>query len=280
MIGSKDKEFLDWNNTNILANLLQAEDHLCLVKGSIPPEHGACVIKHLTVVIGESMEASKHAASVYPNDPRKTLFYRHFAEKVYKVKKDFEENGMDENSLNKVRELRKEFEREVGTNTEGCRSGFCEFKGRTGDKGKVDPEGLGKLVHECWMMVHERYPEASTVEKFKAAWDCIRKGIPSEHLEGMGELVRHCWEKVHNEMPDAPTAQKFEAVWKCMREGDPVSPDILERMREVGWEPKPAPMCVIAKEARGEPRAKAEQECINEGKLHPINVIAFEARYG
>ena len=179
MSGEKDSEFLNWNNTNILANLLQAEDHLCLVIDHITPEHGACVLKHLTVVIGECMEASKHCVLAQPD---LCGFYREFAQKVYEVKRGFEDNGMGPDSLAKVRELRKEFESRIGPYDTGkCETGFCKFEapGKTQSEAQQDKKKLNCFVKNGKLTcVDQAWDEAegtSPGEKLKNAWDVLKE---------------------------------------------------------------------------------------------------------
>jgi len=121
----KDNEFYRWNTTNIMANLLQAEDHLCTVVDSIAPEHGACVIKHLTNTIGELLEISKHC---YIAAPDKCKDFKQLSNDVYIIKNDFEDNGMDDNSMSKVRGIRKRVEKLISMDTDKCETGFCKFK--------------------------------------------------------------------------------------------------------------------------------------------------------
>ena len=138
--------------------------------------------------------------------------------------------------------------------------------------------GLGTIVHDCWQMVHEKYPNASEREKFEKAWECMRNGIPSEHIEGMSELMRYCWEKA-KELNFATTADRFAYVWQCAKGTNESRPDLVKKMREKGWKPKANPMCVISKEIKENiPKIEAEMQCIEEGKLHPMDIIAFEER--
>jgi len=198
-----------------------------------------------------------------------------FRDKLYELYRDIKNRKVNLQRLcHQIWDLRKEFESIVPEfDTSKCESFVCTITS--------NPDaGLGDLVKSCWEKVHKEMPDAPSHEKFKAVWECMRHGIPEKHIESMGELVKHCWEKIHEKMPDAPSHEKFKAVWECIREGDPVSRELLEKMKAVGWNIKPAPMCVIAKEVQGKTRAQAEKECIEEGKLHPINVIAFKAKYG
>lgn len=121
---SKDIPFFRWNKTNIMANLLQAEDHLCTVIDKIATEHAACVFKHLTVALGESMEISKHCVLA---DPENCTNYKKLANDIYKVKNDLEDNGIDTASLPKIRSLRKQFENITNASTDNCELGFCNF---------------------------------------------------------------------------------------------------------------------------------------------------------
>lgn len=238
----KDKDFIRWNQTNIYANLLQSEDHLCGLERELSPEHGSCVIKHLTVVWGEAMEASKHCEIAQPD---LCGFYREFAREVYNLKNYFEDNGFGPDSLNKVRGLRKGFEREIGKDTSQCQLTGCE----------IDLGGLKMQSSQSFGAFSEEDPY------------------------GLGDLVKRCWEKV-NERAEIgefeTTAEKFNAAWECIREGDPVPPETIEQMRAAGFEIHPAPVCVLAKMAKDIERAQAEWECTNEGKIHPMTWLKWQ----
>ena len=54
---------------------------------------------------------------------------------------------------------------------------------------------------------------------------------------------------------------------------DPVSPEVVQKMKERGMEVLPHPICVLSKVSQGLSRDRAEEECIAEGKLHPISII-------
>jgi len=95
--------------------------------------------------------------------------------------------------------------------------GYYPSKSETNNEVQQDnTEGIGNIVHDCWQMVHEKYPNANEREKFEKAWECMRNGIPSEHIEGMSELMRYCWSKA-KELNFATKADEFEYVWQCVK---------------------------------------------------------------
>jgi len=138
---SKDIEFYKWNTVNVMANLLQAEDHLCTIVDAIAPEHAACVFKHLTVAIGEVLEMSKHC---YIADKSKCKFFRQFSQEIYKVLQNLQDSEINDESLGKVRTLRKRFENEMGQSTDKCETGFCKFKPDEVIIDKVDDKQMTK----------------------------------------------------------------------------------------------------------------------------------------
>lgn len=241
---SKIKAFFEYNKENIYTNLIQAEDH---ARFADDLDHAQCIIKHLMFVIGELKEMENHAKLVEPDIVDKV---RELRDKVYNIYKGIVNKTIDKKDLcNKIWNIRKEFEKIVPEfNTEKCESIVCSIKVEKGDKSITD-EDLSKDNNDIDVL-------------------------------GLGELVKICWEKCDRELgKSASPSRKFKFVWDCIKEGDPVSRDVIEKMREKGWTPKAAPMCVISKIVKeGVSKQQAEEECIREGKLHPTNVYAFLAK--
>lgn len=245
---SKIKMFFDYNKENIYMNLIQAEDH---AKYASDLDHVQCIIKHLMFVLAELKEMQNHARIVRPEVIDDIVKLR---DKVYNLYKEIASKQVNVKELPyQIWALRKEFEKIFDEfNTNKCESIVCSIK---------EVKKMGKL------------------KKLTEELDDVLQDIEGDIL-GLGQLVHLCWKKAHEKLGEkASPVEKFKFVWNCIREGDPVTPDILERMKEEGWTPKPAPMCVISKMVKENlPREKAEKECIEEGKLHPINVYAFLAR--
>ena len=237
----KTKQFLEYNKENIYTNLLQAEDHARYVEDL---GHAQCLIKHLRFIIGELKEMENHAGIVMPEIVDEITDLRSKVEQLYK---GIVNGTADIKQLaNNIWLIRKEFEAIVPEfDTNRCESIVCS----------ITPEGHSE-------------EEEMKVEKI------------DDDILGLGELVKLCWEKCYKQLgEDAPPAEKFRFVWNCIKEGDPVSPELVKEMREKGYTPKAAPMCVISKMVKeGMSKEQAEEECIEEGKLHPINVYAFLAK--
>ncbi|HDD45186.1 MAG TPA: hypothetical protein ENG63_10065 [Candidatus Desulfofervidus auxilii] len=250
----KDKQFLKWNNDNILGNLLQAEDHLTQAKGDyIPSEHIACVSKHLLIAQMESMEASKHCILAAPE---KCDFYKNFGDKLRNLRYEIEEKGIvkPQELLHKIRSLRKEFEKNINKSydTSQCKLGVCSLVEEIVKKGgehmpekeEKDVLGLGELVHFCWEAVRQKEKKLgasySKYEKFKDVWECISTGQP----------------------PD-----------------DPISPLEIEELR-AKCDLKPHPICLLRKVTEGIPIEEAEEQCLREGKVHPISLMACRLKVG
>lgn len=93
--------------------------------------------------------------------------------------------------------------------------------------------------------------------------------------EEFGELSRKCWAKV--KAKGLPTGEQFEEFFKCMETGDPVSPAEVEECARIGYPLAPHPICVIAKTAKDMPAEKAVEECLKEGRVHGISLLACRA---
>jgi len=93
--------------------------------------------------------------------------------------------------------------------------------------------------------------------------------------EEFGELSRKCWAKVKPK--ELPTAKAFEEFFSCMRTGDPVSRAEVEGCARIGHPLAPAPICVLVKTAKDIPPAQAVKECLDEGKVHGISLLACRA---
>ena len=245
---AKIQRFFEYNKENIYMNLLQAEDHARFTEDL---DHAQCLLKHLLFVLGELKEMEQHASVVKPEIVEKVKELRN---RVYDLYRRIREKQIQPSEIaREIWNLRKEFESIVPEfDTNRCTSIVCE---------------IASLIREGEDMAKEE-----RLEDVKVEGDVL----------GLGELVKLCWKKCYEKLgKDAPAVEKFRFVWECIREGDPVSPDILKKMKEVGWTPKAAPMCVIAKMVKeNKTRWEAEAECIEEGKLHPMNVYAFLAKYG
>ena len=237
----KIEKFFNYNKENIYMNLIQAEDHARYVKDL---DHAQCIIKHLLFVLGELKEMENHAKAVKPEIVDDI---RRLRDKVYYIYKGIVDKTANPDELaNNIWLIRKEFEAIVPEfDTGRCESIICS----------ITPE---------------RHSEEEEMKVEKIDDDVL----------GLGELVKLCWEKCYKQLgEDAPPAEKFRFVWNCIKEGDPVSPELVKEMREKGYTPKAAPVCVISKMVKeGMSKEQAEEECIEEGKLHPINVYAFLAK--
>jgi len=105
----RETGFLDYNVSNILTNLLQAEDHLRVLYGkdSDGEGHNSCVSKHLMIVSGEASEAVSHSSHV---NPEKTPVFRKIMADATELRKDINEMNVQD-AIVRVREIRKEAEK-------------------------------------------------------------------------------------------------------------------------------------------------------------------------
>jgi hypothetical protein len=94
--------------------------------------------------------------------------------------------------------------------------------------------------------------------------------------EEFGELSRKCWLKA-KELKVYPQDQ-FPVFWECMKEGDPVvSQAEIKECASIGHTLAPHPICVIAQTVRGISPDKAVENCIAEGRIHGISLLACRA---
>jgi hypothetical protein len=97
-----------------------------------------------------------------------------------------------------------------------------------------------------------------------------------ERWREFGELSRRCWAKAKE--AGGPTEEQFSRFWECMRTGDPtVSPGEVEECARIGHPLAPHPICVIAKTAKGLSSERAVEECLKEGSVHGISLLACRA---
>jgi len=245
---AKIQRFFEYNKENIYMNLLQAEDHARFTEDL---DHAQCLLKHLLFVLGELKEMEQHASVVKPEIVEKVKELRN---RVYDLYRRIREKQIQPSEIaREIWNLRKEFESIVPEfDTNRCTSIVCE---------------IASLIREGEDMAKEE-----RLEDVKVEGDVL----------GLGELVKLCWKKCYEKLgKDAPAVEKFRFVWECIKEGDPVPRQIVEKMKEARYEPKPAPMCVIAKMVKeGKSKEEASRECIEEGKLHPVSVYKFLAEHG
>jgi len=93
--------------------------------------------------------------------------------------------------------------------------------------------------------------------------------------EEFGELSRKCWRKAKEKYETAE--KQFPAFWECMETGDPVSPAEVEECAKIGYPLAPHPICVIAKTAKDMSPSQAVEECLREGRVHGISLLACRA---
>ncbi len=95
-----------------------------------------------------------------------------------------------------------------------------------------------------------------------------------------GDVVKWAWDKVQSHIPTAPIEDKFNTAWNYIKHFPSLKKEMVEEMRRVGFVPKSNPFCVMGKMDKGDvSKDEAKNECIDEGKLNPMNAIAFERRY-
>ena len=121
--------------------------------------------------------------------------------------------------------------------------------------------------------LHSVVPEMED-EKWWERSEVIPPGLKKRWAE-FGELARKCWAKVKEK--DLPPGEQFAAFLECMETGDPVSPKEVEECARIGYPLSPHPICVVAKVAKGIPPERAVEECLKEGKVHPVSLLACRA---
>lgn len=107
--------------------------------------------------------------------------------------------------------------------------------------------------------------------------------------EAFGEAARKCWARA-KEVPEP--AKDFIEFLECMRVeakrtglwemlGSPeVDPELIKRCAEIGRPLAPHPICVITKIAEDKTQKQAVDECLAEGKVHGISLLACKAELG
>jgi len=98
--------------------------------------------------------------------------------------------------------------------------------------------------------------------------------------EKFAEASRKCWDEVEKQDSRLPPEERFKRFWKCMdveAAKDPVPYSLVEKCEEIGHPLEPHPICVLAKTAEGKSYREAREECLREGKVHGISLIACKA---
>ncbi len=124
----RETGFLEYNITNILQNLLQAEDHLRVLYGKDSDEegHNSCVSKHLMIVSGEASEAVSHSSHI---NPGKTPVFRRIMADATSLRNRINDLSVQD-AIVKVREIRKEAEKlDSRYDTSRCKA--CSLDGGT-----------------------------------------------------------------------------------------------------------------------------------------------------
>jgi len=257
-----DKEFFEYNVDNIFKNLLQAEYHAKnIIGGTVPPEHLSCINKHLAFVEGEAEEATAHCELARPE---LCGFFREFLQKVKALRSELRKQGAGPELQAKIRSLRKDIE-----------SVFKEYDTSQCKVCKVifNPKGGGNMG------------ERKVPELLEKELRDLMAGKPEALSEILNILEDECYETashLRTHWQDQVTAKWWERIGRRLGHiaaevveelGDPVSPEVVRRMRERGLEVLPHPICVLSKVSKGLSRERAEEECISEGKLHPISII-------
>jgi len=104
----KEREFLEYNKLNILANLIEIEDHLRNLTKHYNPNEGdaSCIIKHSAMVYGELGEAISHSTIVNPNEVE---YYKKLRNEIVDFIKSVEKREDPNVLLKRIREIRNEF---------------------------------------------------------------------------------------------------------------------------------------------------------------------------
>jgi len=102
----------------------------------------------------------------------------------------------------------------------------------------------------------------------------IPPGLKKRWIE-FGELSRKCWAKV--KARGLPPGEQFEEFLKCMESGDPATQAEIEECARIGYPLSPHPICIIAKTAKGMSAEQAVEECLKEGHVHGISLLACRA---
>jgi len=100
-----ERNFLEYNEKNIIQNLLQAQTHASFIKEEYKPEHLACISKHLLEARGELIEAIAHSSVV---SPEKKSTYEKALNKVDKLIEDIKKGKKD--IVDDIRNIRKDVE--------------------------------------------------------------------------------------------------------------------------------------------------------------------------
>jgi hypothetical protein len=112
-----------------------------------------------------------------------------------------------------------------------------------------------------------------------------------ERWEKFAEAARKCWAETEAKVPE-DGIKRLKTFWSCMEVeaknsglmeaiGSPtVTPAEIKKCAEIGHPLAPAPICVLKKVAEDKPKDVAVKECLEEGKVHGISLLACRAALG
>jgi len=124
----KEKEFLEYNKLNILANLIEIEDHLRNLQKYYNPSEGdaSCIIKHGAMIYGELGEAISHSTIV---NPKEVDIYKKLRNEIVDFIKKVERREDPNVLLKRIREIRSEFSKVyLPSNEYNCKA--CNYSER------------------------------------------------------------------------------------------------------------------------------------------------------
>ena len=124
----REKEFLEYNKLNILANLIEIEDHLRNLPKYYNPNEGdaSCIIKHSAMIYGELGEAISHSAIVSPNEVE---YYKKLRNEIVDFIKMVERREDPIILLKRIREIRSAFSKIYSQSNEySCKA--CNYSER------------------------------------------------------------------------------------------------------------------------------------------------------
>jgi hypothetical protein len=100
------REFLEYNKENILANLIEIEDHLRNLPKDYDPSKGeaSCIIKHALMVYGEAGEGISHASEI---NPKEVDVFRKIRAEIKEFIESVKRREEPEKLIIKVRKIRK-----------------------------------------------------------------------------------------------------------------------------------------------------------------------------
>jgi hypothetical protein len=178
------KDFLSYNEDNVMMQLLALEAHLRLLTPNYKSEHASCCIKHILTLREQAQEGVSHASEL--GMASKAQIFRELDSGAQALRGDLEKGVHPDELIRKVRELRRKAEAlNPSFNLESCKT--CGNIDEILAKLKIPKTNIAELEEEAAHRIIDRLSSKYNVPKPKLK---LLDSCPTEPTEfGLFQLA-------------------------------------------------------------------------------------------